>query len=41
MLETEGSISKIDSHHILQEASKLSDRVIRRGSGNLSSQVRS
>ena len=31
MLETEGSISKIDSHHILQEASELSDRVIRRG----------
>ena len=28
MLETEGSISEIDIHHILQEASELSDRVI-------------
>ena len=37
MLETEGSISEIDSHHILQEASELSDRVIKQGHGKLSS----
>ena len=37
MLETEESVSEIDSHHILQA---LSDRAIKRGPGNLSSQPR-
>ena len=36
MLETNEPISEIDGHHILQEASELSDRV----PGNLSSQAR-
>ena len=36
MLETNEPISEIDGHHILQEASELSDWV----PGNLSSQAR-
>ena len=39
-LETEESISEIDSHHILQEACELSDRVIKQGPGNFCSQAR-
>ena len=39
MLETEESTSEIDSYFILQEASELSDRVIKRSRGNLSSRA--
>ena len=40
MLETEESISKIDSHRISQEASELGDREVKWVPGNLSSQAR-
>ena len=40
MLETEESTSEIDRYHILQEASELSDRAIKRSPGNSSSQAR-
>ena len=40
MLETEESISEIDSHHIFCKKHLGCDRVIKRGLGNLSSQAR-
>ena len=40
MLETEESVSKIDSHRISQDASELGDSVLKWVPGNLSSQAR-
>ena len=39
MLETEQSISEVDSHHILQKRPSC-DRVIKRDPGNLNSYAR-